>query len=82
MSIAAAPQFVPDSTDCQLVGYLVFDNFAETRDVDSCVLYVKQQYLLQWGETSRPRQVCGYHHLKGSGEEKRWFDIVRRAFQG
>ena len=50
MSIAAAPQFVPDSTDCQLVGYLVFDNVAETRDVDSCVLYVKQQYLLQWGK--------------------------------
>lgn len=49
MSIAAAPQFVPDSTDCQLVGYLVFDNSAETRNVDSCVLEVKHQYLLQWG---------------------------------
>lgn len=49
MSIAAAPQFVPDSTACQLVGCLVFDTFEKTRDVDSCVLDVKHQYLRQWG---------------------------------
>jgi len=49
MSIAAAPQFVPDSTDCQLVGYLVFDIFEKTRNIDSCVSDVRTQYLRQWG---------------------------------